>query len=104
MSILEQRRYGMRVRPYSIGCQPKDGLAYVEQSERGDTIYRRKGEQKYWNILVYNRTLTKEELTEYELDDLGPQFLCSTCDGSHCPEEAFPQEQHCEGYRRKRGV
>lgn len=52
--------YGMKMRPFGIGCQPKDGL--VKQ-------YETKG--KYYNILVYNRRLTKEEIYQYELDCLG---------------------------------
>lgn len=52
-------RYGMRLRGFSIGCQPKEGLDHAED-----------GIGRYYNILVYNRRLTEKELEEYELDDL----------------------------------
>lgn len=52
--------YGMRMRPFGIGCQPKDGLV---------KFYATEG--KYHSVLVYNRRLTKEEIYQYELDCLG---------------------------------
>lgn len=51
-------RYGMRLRGFSPGCQPR-GVARVED-----------GGKKYHDILVYNRPLTVFELEDYELDDL----------------------------------
>lgn len=53
--------YGMRLRGFSPGCQPKDGLV-----ERQDDVTG-----KYYDILVYNRELTTEELKNYELDFIG---------------------------------
>lgn len=53
--------YGMRLRGFSPGCQPKDGLV-----ERQDDVTGR-----YHDILVYNRELTTEELKNYELDFIG---------------------------------
>ena len=53
--------YGMRLRGFSPGCQPKDGLV-----ERQDDVTG-----KYYDILVYNRELTTEELNNYELDFIG---------------------------------
>ena len=52
-------RYGMRLRGFSPGCQPMNGL--VEALE---------GNERYHNILLYNRKLTADELRDYELDDL----------------------------------
>lgn len=52
-------KYGMRLRPYSIGCQPMDGLVEVMVDNR------------YWNILIYDRKLTDQEISDYELDYLG---------------------------------
>lgn len=52
-------KYGMRLRPYSIGCQPMDGLVSVMVDNR------------YWNILIYDRKLTDQEISDYELDYLG---------------------------------
>lgn len=53
--------YGMRLRGFSPGCQPKNGLV-----ERQDDVTG-----KYYDILVYNRELTEDELENYELDFIG---------------------------------
>lgn len=53
--------YGMRLRGFSPGCQPKDGLVARKDSDR----------KKYWDILAYNRRLTKKEESDYDLDFLG---------------------------------
>ena len=50
--------YGMRLRGYSPGCQPKNGLLFVHDDPDG----------KYWDILSYNRELTDKEIRDYELD------------------------------------
>lgn len=50
-------KYGMRLRGFSPGCQPMDGLDAVME-----------GNEKYHNILIYNRELTDEEIRDYELD------------------------------------
>lgn len=52
-------KYGMRLRGFSIGCQPMMGL-----NEWKDT------DGKYYSILWYNRELTEQEVKEYELDRL----------------------------------
>ena len=54
-------KYGMRLRGYSIGCQPMDGLWRAEEDRGG----------KYHNILLYIRPLNDHEMEEYELDYLG---------------------------------
>lgn len=53
-------RYGMRMRGFSPGCQPKEGFLDVEVDPT----------EKYYNILVYSRRLTDKELSDYELDDI----------------------------------
>lgn len=53
-------KYGMRLRGFSIGCQPMDGLVKREDDTSG----------RYYDILVYDRELTKQELEEYELDEV----------------------------------
>lgn len=55
-------RYGMRLRGYSIGCQPK-GVIDREDDESG----------RYYDILVYDRQLTDKELEDYELDFIGKE-------------------------------
>lgn len=52
--------YGMRMRGFSIGCQPKDG--FLDRRDDPDG--------KYYDIIVYDRPLTESELDEYELDSL----------------------------------
>ena len=54
-------RYGMRLRGYSIGCQPMDGLVSVYDDRYG----------RYHDILEYDRMLTGEEVMRYELTYLG---------------------------------
>ena len=52
-------KYGMRLRGFSPGCQPK-GVMRREDDPTG----------KYWDIIIYDRELTRKELVDYELDDL----------------------------------
>lgn len=52
--------YGMRLRGYSLGCQPMNGLIMVMDDDKG----------LYHNILVYMRRLSDQELRDYELDFL----------------------------------
>lgn len=52
--------YGMRLRGFSIGCQPAGVV------ERRDDLTG-----KYWDILVYARKLTDDEMRHYSLDYLG---------------------------------
>jgi len=67
-------RYGMRQRGFSIGCQPKQGLIRREDST----------DKKYWDIIVYDRKLTKQECETYALDDLQevelPEVLKDICE------------------------
>lgn len=53
--------YGMKMRGFSPGCQPKRGL-----KERLDDTTG-----KYWDILSYDRQLTADEVTSYELEFVG---------------------------------
>ena len=54
-------KYGMRLRGFAPLCQPKNGLLFVRDDPKG----------RYYDILLYNRKLTEQELREYELDYLG---------------------------------
>lgn len=56
-------KYGMRLRGFSIGCQPMDGFIERQDDTRG----------KYHDILIYSRMLTTEELKAYELDYIGTE-------------------------------
>lgn len=55
--------YGMRLRGFSIGCQPRDGFL-----ERRDDI-----SGQYWDIIAYKRKLTDSELAAYDLDYIGKE-------------------------------
>ena len=50
--------YGMKMRGFSIGRQPKDGFV-----ERLDDEHC-----NYYDIIVYDRPLTDKELEDYELE------------------------------------
>ena len=52
--------YGMRLRGFSLGCQPMQGLVERQDDPTG----------KYHDLLVYERKLTDKELADYELDSL----------------------------------
>lgn len=58
------RLYGMRLRGFSPGCQPKGVIS------RHDDLTG-----KYHDLLVYDRELTEEELRDYELDPLTADYL-----------------------------
>ena len=53
--------YGMRCRGYSIGCQPTKRLVDRKDDPSG----------RYYDILIYDRKLSDQELYDYELDYLG---------------------------------
>lgn len=53
-------KYGMKLRPFSIGCQPKK--VYEVREDENNV---------YWDILIYDRRLTMEEVNDYDLVYLG---------------------------------
>lgn len=57
--------YGMRLRGFSPGCQPKDGFVRRLDSE----------DKKYYDVLIYNRLLTGEEIRDYDLDYIGLRVI-----------------------------
>jgi hypothetical protein len=59
-----RKTYYCRLRPPAPGCQPKNGLLEINFNEV--TIQGK----KYWGSVTYNRNLTKEELFEYDLDEI----------------------------------
>ena len=60
--------YGMRLRGFSIGCQPKEGFV-----ERIDPPMKWRN---YWDIIIYDRRLTEEECKHYSLDLLDSKSTC----------------------------
>lgn len=61
IKVMPEYRYGMRLRGFSPGCQPKDGFLEREDDLSG----------KYYDVLVYNRKLLDQEIRHYSLDYLG---------------------------------
>ena len=59
----KEYRYGMRLRGFSPGCQPMSGLIEYEP-DRSD---------KYYDILIYGRKLTDQEISDYELEEIKEQ-------------------------------
>lgn len=53
---MNEYRYGMRLRGFSPGCQPK-GVIRREDDPNG----------KYWDIIVYDHELTDDECEHYSL-------------------------------------
>ena len=54
-------KYGMRLRGFSPGAQPDGGLIESEI----DPL------EEYWNVLVYSRKLSDDEMEQYDLDYIG---------------------------------
>lgn len=61
---MTEYKYGMRLRGFAPLCQPKEGFI-----RREDSTSRR-----YWDILVYDRKLTTDEIRNYELDEMKGEF------------------------------
>ena len=57
-------KYGMKLRGYSIGCQP----AGVKKHEEAD-----KTTTGYWDIIYYEEKLSQEEEKKYDLEFIGEE-------------------------------
>ena len=53
--------YGMRLRGFSPGCQPMNGLLFTSNDPTG----------RYHDLLIYDRKLDESEMSDYELDYIG---------------------------------
>lgn len=56
-------KYGMRLRGFSIGCQPMKN--FVERIDDASG--------KYHDILIYSEKLSDKDTKDYELDFLGKE-------------------------------
>ena len=56
-------KYGYKLRPPSIGTQPK---GYLELEDKGISV--RKDKNGYWGYATYDRKLTDKEMFEYDLE------------------------------------
>lgn len=59
-------KYGMRLRGFSIGCQPMNGFFGRKDDNTG----------KYYDILFYEIKLPLSTTRDYELDYLGEAEYC----------------------------
>lgn len=59
IDIKDEYKYGMRLRGYSPGAQPKDVLRREDDTTG-----------KYHDIIVYGRKLSADEIRDYELDEI----------------------------------
>lgn len=57
--------YGMRLRGFSLGCQPMDGFI-----ERRDSLT-----ENFYDVIVYSRLLTEKELKDYDLTFIGMEEI-----------------------------
>lgn len=57
--------YGMRLRGFSLGCQPMDGFI-----ERRDSLA-----ENFYDVIVYSRLLTEKELKDYDLTFFGMEEI-----------------------------
>lgn len=62
---MEKFVYYMTMRPFGIGCQPKRGLVDAESYDE-KTFVDEIGREA-WSKLVYDRELTEDEVSDYEL-------------------------------------
>lgn len=53
--------YGMKERPFSIGCQPSHDFYERIDDDSG----------KYWDLLIYEALLSADEMHNYELEFIG---------------------------------
>ena len=53
-------KYGMRLRGFSIGCQPMNGFIIRHDDPTN----------RYYDIIEYDRNLTQEEMDTYSLDEI----------------------------------
>jgi hypothetical protein len=65
----EEVYYGMRLRGYSLGCQPS-GVKRVFKSDEKKEMEESVG-AKYHDIITYDHELTEKETEHYSLDRLG---------------------------------
>lgn len=65
---IQAYKYGMRLRPYDIGCQPKDGFLCVDEGGTADGY-------GYHNFVYYISKLDRKTADNYDLDYIGVKFL-----------------------------
>lgn len=69
---MTKHAYYMTQRPFSIGAQPKQGLVDAESYDE-KTFVDEIG-CKAWSRIVYDRELTEQEISQYELVPAEPKL------------------------------
>ena len=59
--MAKKYKYGMRLRGFSLGCQPMEYLHDVRESDGNP----------YYSYLFYTEKLTEDQIRNFELDYLG---------------------------------
>ena len=63
--------YGMRIRPFSIGTQPKGHTSFIDNESIPKDILKQFKEPDYrFGILVYPKPLSDRDIDHYSLTDL----------------------------------
>lgn len=63
--------YGLRLRPYSIGAQPKGPIQFIDVEEIPRDIKKKYKEPDYrYGILVYPKKLSDRDVDHYSLTDM----------------------------------
>ena len=62
------KSYGMKLRGFSIGCQPMKGLEDWRDCAPGEYG------DKYYSVLTYKRELTDKELNDYDLEEIEERY------------------------------
>lgn len=70
MSYKDYYIYGMKARPFSMGCQPMEGLITSDAFEDLEIDFEQM-RMKYHSTLLYGRELSEKELDDYELEFIG---------------------------------
>lgn len=63
--------YGMRLRPMGLGCQPKDFILGLETTLEKWLKKKDIDRENYHDVIIYQRELSDQDLSKYELDYLG---------------------------------
>lgn len=69
---MEKHVYYMTERPFGPGCQPKEGLVEAEDFD-GRKHVEEIGRDA-WSRIVYDRELTEQEISQYELVPAEPKL------------------------------
>lgn len=69
---MAKHAYYMTQRPFSIGAQPKEGLVEVEDFDSRKHI--EEIGRDAWSRIVYDRELTEQEVSQYELVPAEPKL------------------------------